>query len=281
MFVADPGHVLLEWDQSQGESRIVDGMSGDPKLLKLARMLPTEIDQHILNACKVFGVEYDELLKAYKAGDPEADEKRQLGKRVRHATNYGMGGKRMAEIAMVETESRLILDPDECEAWIASMLKATPGIERYQGWIRQQMIETGRLVSSWGRHVDFKGLRLTKEDYKAGYAWLPQHEVGVDTNRLAFVPLDDALVEGRWEGAKVVQQGHDSLVASTLPEHAYEIAKFVYDHGTVERTYPGASGPWTLAMPWGLKVGKNWKDMTEFKAFPSQKEFAKCLSQYV
>jgi len=273
MFIANPGHVLVEVDQSQGESRIVDGMTGDPELQRLARMLPTEMDQHILNASKIFEREYDELIAAYQAGDSEAMEQRQLGKRVRHAANYGMEGPRMAEITLVETEGAVVLDPDECTEWLARLHASTPGLGRYHAWVRQQMIELGYLESSWGRRYYFKGLRLSKEDYKEGYAELPQHEVGVITNRLGFVPLSEDITKGMFPGANIVQQGHDSLNVTSLPKHAYDIARYLSEGMGVERTYPGAGGPWSMAMPIGIKVGRNWLDMKEWKLLPSREEF--------
>lgn len=277
MFIPDSGHVLIEVDQSQGESRIVDGMGGN---VGNARVSPLERDLHVENAAKIFDVEYDDLLAAYRAGDPDADLKRQLGKRTRHAANYGMGGVRMSEQALVDTEGALVLDPDECDDWLERMKKRAPEIEAYQAWIRGQLIETGSLTSSWGMTVYFTGLRLTQEHHKEAYAWMAQHEVGTLTNQGGLNPLDEELQDGRWRGAKAVQQGHDSVVVSAPPRHAYAILRFLAERMGVARTYPGVNEPWTLAMPIGVKAGPNWKDMTEWKLLPTEKEFDQWLSEY-
>jgi len=271
MFVADPGCVLLEVDESQAEDRMVDGMSGDPEGRRLAQR--TDIDRHILNATKVFGVDYDELLAAYLAGDPEADKKRQLGKRTRHAVNYGMEGERMAEMALLETEGRLVLEKEECEEWIENLLKGMPWIEGYHEWVIRDMVEKGYLESSWGRRVYFRGLRLTKEDHKEGFAWRPQHEVGVLMNQEGFIPVDEAIQQRWWPGAKIVQQNHDSLAVSTPPQFAWKIALMLEKRLTTERTYLGRNGVWRLAMPVGVKVGRSWWGMKEWKGLPSKEEF--------
>lgn len=281
MFIADPGHVLLEFDQAQAEDRIASGMSGHPASLKLARTAPGDVDRHLLAAAAIFPESYEELFAAYKTGDGEADEKRQTGKRTKYACWYGMGGYHMAEVTLVETEGKVVYDPDECEEWIATLKKNDPGIELYQSWIRQQQIELGELRSSWGRTVYFKGLRLSKEDHKQGYAWLPQHEVGVLTNVMGFVPADDRIEGGEWRGAKIVQQGHDSLQFTSPPKWAYDIAKFVTESMGAERTYPGAGGPWAMSMPIGVKVGHNWKDMKEWKQIPPREEFERCLKKHL
>lgn len=273
LYIADHNHVLVEVDESQAEDRMVDGMSGDKAALKLARTSPEDIDKHILNATKIYDDDYDDLLAAYKAGDKEAGEKRQTGKRVRYACNYGMGGFHMAEVTLLETEGRVVLDPDECDEWIATMFKKTPALGLYQSWIRRQMIEDGSLPSSWGRPYTFKGLRLSKEDFKEGYAKPPQHEVGVLMNQLGFLALDTELEAGRWPKARIVQQGHDSLIVTTPPEHAWPIARFLSVSLGQERIYPGAGGPWSLSMPIGVKVGRCWYDMHEWKLLPGKEEF--------
>lgn len=282
MFIADPGQVLVEWDQSQAEDRIASGMSGDREATRLARMKPHEIDKHIYNACKIFDEwEYEELLAAYKAGDPDADQARQTGKRTKYACWYGMEGPRMAEITLVETEGAVVLDADECDEWITRLKTGDKSIEKYQHWISADLLDFGKLTSSWGRTVYFKGLRLSREDHKQAWAWRAQHEVGVNTNQLGFVPCDRGIQTGRWPGARIVQQGHDSLIVTVPPRWAYSIANFLSTSMGQEREYPGAGGLWKLSMPIGVKVGHNWKEMTEWKELPAREVFEKAMRRYL
>jgi uracil-DNA glycosylase family 4 len=277
LYIADPGQLLLEVDESQAEDRFASGMSGVKEAIELAQVPPDKIDKHILNACKIYDDEYDDLLKAYKAGDPVADDKRQTGKRTKYACWYGMGGFHMSEVTLTETEGKVVLDPDECDEWIATLKRNDPSIEAYQAWVRKQMIEDGCLVSSWGLPYYFKGLRFSKEDWKEGYARPPQHECGTLMNRLGFIPLDEKLEAGKWSRAHIVQQGHDSLIVSTPPQWAWPIAKFLVDSLSTTRTYPGAGKEWSLSMPIGVKISSgpphSWYKMHEWKVLPSKAEF--------
>lgn len=282
MFVANRGHVLVEVDQAQAEDRLASGMSGHPESLRLAQAAPGAVDRHVDAASKIFDIDYDELFAAYKAGDPEAEEKRQTGKRTKYACWYGMGGFRMSEIALVETEGRLVLDPDECEEWIDALKMNDPGIELYQSWVRKSVIEEQQQTSNWGITWEIRPLRLTKKHFKDAYARWPQHYVGVLTNQLGFVPLDEAIhLQGRFTGTEIVQQGHDSLITSCPPRQAYSVAKFLSAGMSQERTYPGAAGEWALSMPIGVKVGHNWKEMTEWKSLPERSVFEQVLERYV
>ena len=42
MFVADPGHVLIELDESSAEDRMVDGISGDHLLIAPPAVITAE-----------------------------------------------------------------------------------------------------------------------------------------------------------------------------------------------------------------------------------------------
>lgn len=282
MFVANRGHVLVEVDQAQAEDRLASGMSGHPESLRLAKAAPGSLDRHVDAAAKIFGIDYYDLFTAYKAGDKDADEKRQTGKRTKYACWYGMGGFRMSEIALVETEGRLVLDPDECEEWIDALKANDPGVELYQAWVRRQLIEDQEQSSNWGITWPVRPLRLTKKHFKDAYARLPQHYVGVLTNQLGFVPLDEAIhLHGRFTGTEIVQQGHDSLIASCPPQQAYPVARFLHTNMSQRHTYPGAGGDWDLAMPIGVKVSHNWKEQTEWKSLPERGEFEQVLAHYV
>jgi DNA polymerase I-like protein with 3'-5' exonuclease and polymerase domains len=272
MFVPDKDHLLIELDLSQAEDRIVDGKSGDPEALRTVGS--TAIDRHVLNASKIFKIPYDELLRRYKAGDPDANEKRQFGKKTRHSVNYDQSGVGMADSALVESEGALVLDPDEAQEWIDALKEDLPGIPVFHAWVGDEMLEKGYLEDSWGWRIYFKGLRLSHDDRKAGYAWHGSDEVAKLMNQLGFVVADEMIYKtGAWEGAKVVQQGHDSVVITTPLRLAWPITTTLVESLSQQRTYPGARGSWKFRMPVGIKVMKNWRHGFEWKQLPSREAF--------
>jgi len=268
-FVADPGDVLVEVDESQAEDRMVGGMSGDPELLALALASPLDVDIHKLNAALVFECEVHEV----------SPERRLLGKRIKHGANYDMEGERMAEVALVETEGKLVLDPRDCTQWLERQHTARPGIRKYHRWVDEPVMAGQYLINSWGRWVRFPTWRQSKHEYKAAYAWYPQSEVGVLMNQLGFVALRREIKRQGW-AAKIVQQGHDSLVVSVHPHHAWAVVNFLCQSLGQVRDYPGAGGTWQLGMPVGVKVGYRWGDMHEWKVQPAREEFEDVMGNY-
>lgn len=263
IFIADKGELLAEWDASQAESRIVDGASGDPRGLELARTPPWELDQHRLNASLIFDKAIEEI----------DDDERQLGKRTRHACNYGMEGARMAEVALVETEGALVLDPDDCEEWIAALKAGMPSIPSYHRWIEEMGLTTGRITTSWGLWLKVRTWRLTKKDYKDWFAYFACSEVARLTNQWGWLPARKVIKRENLK-VRIVNQGHDSILASGRLADLWTLNREIMATWGREREYPGANGPWALGMPIGVKIGPRWgKGMIEWKRPPSRAEF--------
>jgi DNA polymerase I-like protein with 3'-5' exonuclease and polymerase domains len=265
VFVADPGQLIAKWDMSQIESRLVDGASGNKRALELARTPPWELDQHKLMASEVLEKPMEEV---------SAEEREVVGKRGRHAYNYGMEEYRMAEVLLVETESRVIRTPEECKDILTGVGRARPYIDDWQAWVRERILTEGKLVNSWGRHLLFpwRTFRLTKEDFKQGLAWGPQSDAGCLTNQNGILVARKAIrVEGLQ--ATLIQQEHDALAASGTLDALWRLHEILRESLQAERTYPGRNGPWTLSVPAGLKLGRTLAGTVEWKRLPSRKQF--------
>jgi uracil-DNA glycosylase family 4 len=249
MFVASaPGHLLCELDLSQAEARIVDGQSGDPRALGLARLGPLELDQHRVMAADCLG----------KAPEDVTEEERDLiGKRGRYAYSYGMEGFRFSEVLLVETESEVVKTPEECAAILKLVERARPYIAEWQHWVKARIVNDRKLVNSWGRHLLFTQRTFGKEDFKEGLAWGPQSEVGCLLNQAGWLPLWQTI---RRDGlaTRLVNQGHDSVILDGPPAELWPLCQQAVQRLSTAREYPGRGGPWTLEMPVGVKLGRRW-----------------------
>mgnify|MGYP000855978638 FL=1 len=140
--------------------------------------------------------------------------------------------------------------------------------------MRSQVLEHGELRNSWGARLRFpwRSFRLSKEDFKQAYSWMASSEVALLLNLWGWLPLRRYL---RREGlhCRVVQQEHDALAFEGTPEDCWQAAVFLQETLTRERVYTGAGGDWTLAMPMGLKVGRNLGEGKEWKQFPTRDAF--------
>lgn len=274
IFIPDKGHILLEWDLSRAEDRIVGGMSGNAAMMREA-LAGVEVDTYM---------DVAESLEIAKALEPLGlvHFTRPTGKRVKLAAGYGMRGDTMSKAALLETEGALNLDPRQCDAWLDRLYALRPGIPAYQAWIREQLLSQGFLENSWGRRWYVRKLRLGDDDYRDGYAWMAQSEVGVLMNQWGF-RFADRLFRREKLPAAVVQQGHDAIVTSVDPAVAWDVMVAVADNLGRPRDYGGVK-PWTLAMPVGYKIGPRWgSDMSEWKTRPTraafEEEVERCVQQ--
>lgn len=116
MFLPDPDHVFLEYDQAQSEFRIWCSMSGDEAMRD---DLAAGLDIHTEIASKGFGVPRDQVTKAQRGG----------AKGVTFGKMYGRGNKSVAEqlgitlAEAVKIEAILFQKYKKAAAWLKSMVQ--------------------------------------------------------------------------------------------------------------------------------------------------------------
>lgn len=257
LFVPNAGCILLKIDLSQAESRIVFTLTGDPELVRLAQTPPTKFDIHLDNAALIFGIDKSAVTK----------EQRFIGKRAIHASHYGMRGKKLNEVLLNEGYTISIV---ECDRLIRRYLDRYPAIERWQQETRAAMLRQQRLVNSWGRERLFLFDRMDDETYRQGYAFVPQSEVIDLLNQRGFIPLMERLQHRQLADyrTRVNLHVHDELVASTPPEHCWDVAKFLCESLMVPREINGNP----LSMFVEVAIGMSWRTTVEWKALPSRDE---------
>lgn len=251
VFLPEPGHVFVEVDLSQAEDRIVKMLSaavtGNVALRERARAKPWENDEHRRAASSIFSVPIAEVTR----------DQRQMGKSVRHATNYDMHGRTMSDRLL---KDGIIETPQECERMINVLHAADPDIREWHKSVRQQVLTHRCLVNSWGRMMNWEYDRLNDDVYRAAYAFVPQSEVPAIVNQYGLVPLTRKIEA---EGLRTVihLQGHDSLLMSCPPNEVWPIMAFL--KGSLER--PRRIGKELLTIWTEFSIGATWGDKIEFK----------------
>lgn len=289
IFIPDRGQVLLEWDFSRIQNRLLGGMSGDRRMMREA-MPESTVDTYQDAADDLQLARAFNELFGPTTTDDDSDVMRQpsmrkyyirqTGKRTLLAAGFGMRGDMMSHAILLETEGALVLAPAQCQRWLDRLYEIRPGIPKYQAWVREPMLRKGYLENTWGRRLYFRVLRLTDAHFRDGYAWRVASEDRMNTNQLGFLPAR-ALFRREKIPGRVVQQGHDALAATVPVEVAYDVLRTVGQSMNRTRTYPGAGGEWELACPIGYKLGPHWGGMQEWKVLPSRSEFAAALERVV
>jgi uracil-DNA glycosylase family 4 len=263
-FLPDPGHIFLEVDMSQIESRVVYALTRDPKMIELANTKPWEFDQHRYNASRIFRVPEAEVTK----------EQRHQGKIGVHGAQRGMRGKRLSENLL---KQGMVLTAKECDEIVTRYFEEFPAIpDVYFCETRKEVLAHRRLVNSWGRLWDVKFEWFSDDLYRRAYSFVPQSEAADLLNQRGLVPLFWHLQA--FEAAhpdmafppRLVIQVHDSILVSTPPKYAYELAVFLQRNLEAPRTLTNGV---TLSFPVTFKIGDTWAGSNEYNQLPSEEEF--------
>ena len=255
MFVPDEGCVFVEVDYSQGESRIVSAYSKDAGAVERARSLPGEYDEHRETAALVFGVPEGEVGEA----------QRYIGKRINHAKNYGMHGKKLSEELSKEGYT---YEADEMEEFLEMVHAKHPYIRDWHRRIRMEIMRHRSLTNAFGTTIRFPFERLDDALYRRGYAFKPQSDLAKLMNIWGYVPLSN-WIELEQVPAKINVQGHDSLLISVEPSWAYEVLEFCWKSMHQEVSYDGVA----LTVPLEAKLGLRWGQGMKFVRMPSRAQF--------
>ena len=234
-------------DYSGAEAYIVAFRCEDEKTMKV---FEENGDIHKLTASLMFNKSVEEVTK----------EERTIGKRIRHAGNYGMSWKKLSEIMEISAS--------EAKELLELYHKAFPEIREVFHQRTEEIVRTKRLLrDAFGYPRTFNSLRIDQDDIREALAFYPQSTCTHTLNK-ALVRVWEETKDLDWIGLQF--QIHDELVlvvrkdkelirkAFELLDKAMTIEIPVYSLKT-GRTIP-------LILRKEYKIGLNWGDMIEFKS---------------
>lgn len=236
VFLPDEGHTLLEVDLSQAELRVVAWLSGETKLMEL---FAANQDVHAYTAQRITELS-------------GVDCPRQLGKRINHASNYGMQAARFADSCLLEAD--LSIGVDTATKLLDARSRTFPAIPLWHQAIRAELYRTRRLESPQGRVAKFYG-PVTDEMHRQALSFIPQATV-VDTVNAVWISL--AKLPEYNNDFRVLSQIHDSLVFSVKRDrldHVIDLVKEAFDSQYV--TIRGVR----YKIPFDGKVGDTWSTL--------------------
>jgi uracil-DNA glycosylase family 4 len=250
MFIADKGHVIMEFDLSQAEARIVAILGRSMETLELFN----KTDIHKLTSTWIFNMPEKSISK----------EMRFIGKTCRHAGNYDMRKRRLMELVNTDAKKYGIkLDP-------ISEYKAGQMLDRfhdYSPWIRgvfhKEVVEALQnnnmtLVNPFGRmriFNDYWGEDLWKE----AYAQLPQSTVADQVKKAAL------RIRARIPGIRIVVEAHDALVFMTPNSMVESHARVIRQELEVPIDFSRCTlSRGELVIPCEAKYGENYKELKDF-----------------
>jgi DNA polymerase I-like protein with 3'-5' exonuclease and polymerase domains len=254
-YLPEKGQVWIGFDGSQVEDRVCKMLTGAKRMQDLANLRPGEFDAHQWMAERIGTTRYN-------------------AKRVTHAAQRGMRGKKLQEVFLREDE--IIIEVKECDRMLDAYLGELYEIrDFYFPWVRELLwTNNKRLANSWGRTIDFGTERLDDDLYRRAYSWPLQSECVDWLNQWGFLPTRYYL---RDKKSKLLTQEHDGFGVSTEPEEAWDLCQHVVRNLERPRQLRGGS----LVIPVTITVGRSWAGEedggVEFKRLPERDELEEAI----
>lgn len=234
MFVPDPGKRFIAADLKQAEARVVAAIAGEQQLLKL---FDEDTDVYNVIAAMLFDCFATEVTK----------DQRQMGKRVVHASNYGMGWNKLRELSGFE------LSAAEAKTLISKYFSMFPLIKAYHLNVEHQIRTTRRLETPLGRQREFFG-EFSSNMIRDALSYVPQSTVA-DALNIGLIRLWDKLPKG----ADIMFQLHDSVTVQCLPEQVESLKVLLHECLVFPIIIEATN--LSIRIPIDIKVGDNWNEV--------------------
>ena len=241
LFIPDPGMTFVQVDLSQAELRVVAWLSGDHYLNEL---LDAKEDVHAWTA--------EQIQKITGIDCP-----RMLGKRINHASSYGMGPNKFADSCLAD--AGLAITAEVATRLLDARRQLFPQVYTWQDAIADTVRRTRRLASPHGRERYFYGL-IEDGTIREALSFIPQATV-VDTVSAAWVALSRQ--EGYNSKYHVLQQGHDSLLIEVYPDYLGQLMTQI--NAAFESQTMVINGIKRL-IPHDIATGPTWGDMKDYES---------------
>jgi len=196
--VARPGKIFVSCDQVQAEDWIVCGIIADVSgNCDGLNELRNRIDRHKRLAMQIFQKPESECGKGTMF--------RFMGKKTRHAYNYGM---KAAKMAVELAKEGFSLGEKYCATLLERVAFYEPEIRNsFQNWVEDNIRRTRTLRTPIGRERYFFGLRPDADNskiFKEAFSYIPQSTVG-DNTGLAVLACEG--IQPGW----VIMDTHDAI----------------------------------------------------------------------
>lgn len=247
MYVADPGCVLLYFDLSQAEARVVAYRANIRKWKDQFEKARVDgvYDCHRALASEMFKVPYDKVpLKDWD--EDNMPTIRYIAKRCRHGLNYRMEKWKLSEVTDLPFHQA-------SRAW--SIYHAiTPELRYWWAAEEKSFRATREIYNGMGRR--FKVIqRLNDDVLDSIVAYYPQSTIGDKVTRVWYMCHEDDEWPDRMY-ARIAIDVHDNLVPISIPKYAKTCLKIMKRHAEtpimIQDVYKNKPEP--LIIPAELKM---------------------------
>jgi len=245
-FIPDDGMVFVQGDLSQAEARVVAALSDDEELLN--QWLNPDFDVHYWTGEHIFG------------GQKISPRQRELGKKARHALNYGMGWVTFQRHVNFEAEfTGVSIDGLEAKRIVHAYHRLHPKLKEWWERVNEILLKKGSITTCFGRKRMFWTRRsgtypyFLDEAHKEAIANEPQSTIADLLNRglLRWWNLYDG------KEGELLLQVYDSILVQTKKSNVGRVAGLIKKCLEIPITVNGVK----LTIPCDIAVGKSWGEL--------------------
>ena len=238
-FVAGEGKVLLSFDYSQQELRILAHLTGEEKLITAFK---EGRDVHKTTASQLFSVPYEKVTK----------DQRVVAKTINFGIIYGMSSYGMS--------MGLTIPVDEAQAFIDTFYANYPAIRTYyEEYLKQGRIN-GFVETLLGRRryvFEYPGQKFIDNGMKRVLMNYPIQGTAADLMKMAMVEIQKEILDND-QTISLLLQIHDDLVFE-VPDDQKKIGEFVKKIKNIMCSIYPLSVPIDV----DVKMGKKWGELRE------------------
>ena len=270
-YIPDPGMIIINADLEQAESRCVAYLAQDEAYIEAHERGNVHVEAARLAWP---GVKWTGDGKADKklaketaawwipqppapSGEEAAVSLYRLAKVLQHGNNYGQTYRGVAR--------RMGLSDREGESVSEAYFARYPGIRRWHGEIKAELLSTGMIVTPFGRPRQFFGRHWEWDTIKEAIAHVPQS--------LTSDVLKTVLwrMWNKWdpEVLELLMEAHDATVSQVRTEKVEQVVEKLKDMFRVEVPIHGR----VMVIPAEVQIGaRSWGDLTSVGEWRKQRE---------
>ena len=202
IFIPNPGQLMVNFDYSQAELRVLAMLSKDPTLIKAYK---EGQDIHRITAASVYDVPLPEV----------TDDQRQAAKTINFAILYGVSAFGLSKnLKITEKEAKKII-----KRWFETF----PGAQRFTSKITSIVESTRQIANPFGRIRHVPAIKSSNPKEKAHAIRqavnFPTQSTASDLLLLSLVKIQKLLKEGNYRSS-ILTTVHDSISVSIAQDEA-------------------------------------------------------------
>jgi uracil-DNA glycosylase family 4 len=250
VFTADAGMFFGNADLKSAESLVVAHITGDREMLRLhsGEYMAGKLDGHKYVAAFLLGKPIESL----------TDDERYLGKRVRHAGNYGLSWKKLQKMVNKDAEKTGVsITAAQSKKLIEKYRQFHPGLKGWWDDVMMQLTRNHTIWTQMGRKRVF--YNRPEACLPDAIAFNPQGTVAKALNIGLLRAVHDPELQGL--GFQVLLQVHDSISyqGPLGSEDAINLRLEELMRVEVPIARRGVD-PYTITIPVEIKTGSNFGD---------------------